>query len=71
MLLQPPEAIAHRRRRKADAMRQLGIGHAAVGLQFGEDTAVKRVEFRHVSALRLASRDNLRRRGGTAQAGDA
>jgi hypothetical protein len=51
--LQPADAAQAGRRRDAGAARQLDIGHAAVGLQFGQDSAVDGVQDGRLGRLGL------------------
>ena len=44
-LLQPADAAQARRRGDARPAGQLDIGHTAIGLQFGQDAAVDRVQY--------------------------
>ena len=44
-LFQRPDPAQAGRRRNADALGQLDIGHAPIGLEIGQNTAVDIVEF--------------------------
>ena len=44
LLLQPPDARVHGRRRQVEPARQLGVGQAGIALQFGQDLAVEFVK---------------------------